>query len=38
MTVRRASAPGGHSCLVWRAVLSQEMPWLGERLGLTPPG
>lgn len=38
MTVRRASAPGGHSWVVWRAVLSQEIPWLGGRLGLTPPG
>ena len=38
MTVRRASAPGGHSWVVWRAVLTQELPWLGVRLGLTPAG
>lgn len=36
MTVRRASAPGGHSWVVWRAVLGDELPWLGFRLGLTP--
>lgn len=36
MTVRRASAPGGHSWVVWRAVLTQELDWLGTRLGLTP--
>lgn len=38
ISVRRAGAPGGHSWVVWRAVLTQELPWLGARLGLTPPG
>lgn len=37
MTVRRATAPGGHSWVVWRAVLWQELPWLAGRLRLTPP-
>lgn len=37
MTVRRATARGGHSWVVWRAVLAQELPWLGSRLGLTGP-
>ncbi len=37
MAVRRASAPGGHSWVVWRPVLSDELPWLGFRLSLTPP-
>lgn len=36
--VRRASAPGGHSWVVWRAVLTDELPWLGNRLGLTADG
>ena len=34
-TVRRATAPGRHSWVVWRAVLADELPWLGHRLGLT---
>lgn len=38
MTVRRATAPGGHSWVVWRAVLAGELPWLGTRLGLTGAG
>lgn len=38
MTVRRATAPGGNSWGVWRAVLAGELPWLGSRLGLTAPG
>lgn len=38
MTVRRATAPGGHSWVVWRAVLTDELPWLGSRLGLTAAG
>lgn len=38
MTVRRATAPGGHSWVVWRAVLADELPWLGSRLGLTASG
>lgn len=33
--VRRAQAPGGHSWVVWRAVLRAEMPWLSQRLNLT---
>ena len=32
--VRRATAPGGHSWVVWQAVLSQELPWLAARLNL----
>lgn len=36
MTVRRATAPGGHSWVVWRAVLSQQLPWLAARLRLAP--
>lgn len=36
-TVRRATAPGGHSWGVWRSVLAQELPWLGGRLRLTRP-
>ncbi|MCW2929028.1 MAG: hypothetical protein JWM86_2996 [Thermoleophilia bacterium] len=35
MTVRRATAPGGHSWLVWRKVLAEELPWLGFRLAIT---
>lgn len=33
-SVRRATAPGGHSWVVWRAVLSAELPWLTHRLNL----
>ncbi len=35
MTVRRATAPGGHSWVVWRPVLTEQLGWLGTRLGLT---
>lgn len=37
MTVRRATARGGHSWVVWRVVLADELPWLGYRLGITGP-
>lgn len=35
IAVRLATAPGGHSWVVWRAVLADELDWLGTRLGLT---
>ncbi|WP_032374041.1 alpha/beta hydrolase [Rhodococcoides fascians] len=34
--VRYLELPGGHSWSVWGPGLSQSLPWLGTRLGLTP--
>lgn len=36
MDVHYAEVPGGHTFAVWSAGLDKELPWLGQRLGLTP--
>ncbi|WP_346777539.1 alpha/beta hydrolase-fold protein [Rhodococcus sp. HNM0563] len=37
MDVHLTELPGGHSFEAWSAGLEKELPWLGQRLGLTHP-